>query len=87
MVMGHDLPGHYIFPPISLLLPALSPPLLHLPHEQVSFGRDFEQQLSFYVEARANFTNLDQVLIFLIHVSCITDTIPTNATMFIIECM
>ncbi|XP_078273677.1 VPS35 endosomal protein-sorting factor-like isoform X3 [Rhinoraja longicauda] len=33
----------------------------------VSFGRDFEQQLSFYVEARATFCNLEPVLIQLIH--------------------
>ncbi|KAH9503976.1 VPS35 endosomal protein sorting factor-like [Bulinus truncatus] len=33
----------------------------------VQFGRDFEQQLSFYVECRANFSNLDSVLITLIH--------------------
>ncbi|ESO85799.1 hypothetical protein LOTGIDRAFT_195736 [Lottia gigantea] len=33
---------------------------------QILFGRDFEQQLSFYVEARSNFSNLDTVLIQLI---------------------
>ncbi|XP_059835392.1 VPS35 endosomal protein-sorting factor-like isoform X1 [Hypanus sabinus] len=33
----------------------------------VSFGRDFEQQLSFYVEARSTFCNLEPVLIQLIH--------------------
>ncbi|XP_076459289.1 VPS35 endosomal protein-sorting factor-like [Babylonia areolata] len=33
---------------------------------RVSFGRDFEQQLSFYVEARASFSNLDPVLVTLI---------------------
>ncbi|CAL1536882.1 unnamed protein product [Lymnaea stagnalis] len=33
----------------------------------VQFGRDFEQQLSFYVESRAYFSNLDAVLITLIH--------------------
>lgn len=36
---------------------------------QVSFGRDFEQQLSFCVEARASFCNLEPVLMHLIHVS------------------
>uniref|UniRef100_A0A8B9KFT2 VPS35 endosomal protein-sorting factor-like n=1 Tax=Astyanax mexicanus TaxID=7994 RepID=A0A8B9KFT2_ASTMX len=35
---------------------------------QVSFGRDFEQQLSFCVEARATFCNLETVIIQLIHV-------------------
>uniref|UniRef100_A0A8B9KHD7 VPS35 endosomal protein-sorting factor-like n=1 Tax=Astyanax mexicanus TaxID=7994 RepID=A0A8B9KHD7_ASTMX len=34
---------------------------------QVSFGRDFEQQLSFCVEARATFCNLETVIIQLIH--------------------
>lgn len=38
-------------------------------HLQVSFGRDFEQQLSFYVEARSMFCNLEPVLVQLIHVS------------------
>uniref|UniRef100_W5LH78 VPS35 endosomal protein-sorting factor-like n=1 Tax=Astyanax mexicanus TaxID=7994 RepID=W5LH78_ASTMX len=33
----------------------------------VSFGRDFEQQLSFCVEARATFCNLETVIIQLIH--------------------
>ncbi|XP_063049112.1 VPS35 endosomal protein-sorting factor-like, partial [Engraulis encrasicolus] len=33
----------------------------------VSFGRDFEQQLSFCVEARATFCNLEPVVIQLIH--------------------
>ncbi|XP_078097064.1 VPS35 endosomal protein-sorting factor-like isoform X2 [Mustelus asterias] len=33
----------------------------------VSFGRDFEQQLSFYVEARSTFCNLESVLIQLTH--------------------
>ncbi|KAI4793261.1 hypothetical protein KUCAC02_032838 [Chaenocephalus aceratus] len=33
----------------------------------VSFGRDFEQQLSFCVEARASFCNLESVLVQLIH--------------------
>ncbi|XP_056017683.1 VPS35 endosomal protein-sorting factor-like [Ostrea edulis] len=32
----------------------------------ISFGRDFEQQLSFFVECRASFSNLDQVLVQLI---------------------
>ncbi|XP_033107964.1 VPS35 endosomal protein sorting factor-like [Anneissia japonica] len=33
---------------------------------KVSFGRDFEQQLSFYVETRAYFSNLDDVLVTLV---------------------
>ncbi|XP_074775678.1 VPS35 endosomal protein-sorting factor-like isoform X5 [Athene noctua] len=35
--------------------------------KMVSFGRDFEQQLSFYVEARSTFCNLEPVLVQLIH--------------------
>lgn len=35
---------------------------------QIDFGKDFEQQLSFYVEVRATFSNLDAVLIYLIQV-------------------
>ncbi|XP_062553842.1 VPS35 endosomal protein sorting factor-like [Armigeres subalbatus] len=34
---------------------------------KVDFGRDFEQQLSFYVEARSAFSNLDHVYSTLIH--------------------
>ncbi|XP_058453184.1 VPS35 endosomal protein sorting factor-like isoform X2 [Malaya genurostris] len=34
---------------------------------KVDFGRDFEQQLSFYVDARAAFSNLDPVYSTLIH--------------------
>ncbi|XP_063171334.1 VPS35 endosomal protein-sorting factor-like isoform X2 [Candoia aspera] len=35
--------------------------------KMVSFGRDFEQQLNFYVEARSMFCHLEPVLIQLIH--------------------
>uniref|UniRef100_A0A8C3G0S0 VPS35 endosomal protein-sorting factor-like n=1 Tax=Chrysemys picta bellii TaxID=8478 RepID=A0A8C3G0S0_CHRPI len=35
--------------------------------KMVSFGRDFEQQLSFYVEARSMFCNLEPVLVQLVH--------------------
>ncbi|KAJ6635685.1 VPS35 endosomal protein sorting factor-like [Pseudolycoriella hygida] len=35
--------------------------------KKVDFGRDFEQQLTFYVEARAAFPNLDLVFINLVH--------------------
>ena len=35
---------------------------------QISFGRDFEQQLGFFVEARASFSNVDSILVFLIQV-------------------
>ncbi|CAH6793002.1 Vps35l [Phodopus roborovskii] len=35
--------------------------------KMVSFGRDFEQQLSFYVESRSMFCNLEPVLVQLIH--------------------
>ncbi|GIY19382.1 VPS35 endosomal protein-sorting factor-like [Caerostris darwini] len=33
---------------------------------KISFGRDFEQQLGFYVEARSTFSNLDSALIQLV---------------------
>ncbi|KAL5019246.1 hypothetical protein ScPMuIL_004968 [Solemya velum] len=33
---------------------------------KISFGRDFEQQLSFFVESRSSFSNIDAVLIQLI---------------------
>lgn len=42
---------------------------------KVSFGRDFEQQLSFYVEARSSFTNLDSVLVQLVQVSSVNTVI------------
>ncbi|XP_040214482.1 VPS35 endosomal protein-sorting factor-like isoform X2 [Rana temporaria] len=50
----------------------------------VSFGRDFEQQLSFYVEARAMFCNLESVLVQLIH-ACVAFcfiTIPSLTSIF-----
>ncbi len=52
--------------------------ILVLFFNQVSFGRDFEQQLSFCVEARATFCNLEPVIIHLIHVSSLMcyDFIP-----------
>jgi hypothetical protein len=34
---------------------------------KVNYGRDFEQQLAFYVEARSNFFNLDSVYVTLVH--------------------
>ncbi|KAK8752223.1 hypothetical protein OTU49_012574 [Cherax quadricarinatus] len=37
---------------------------------QVNFGRDFEQQLDFYVNARAAFSNLDTVLVSLVQCVC-----------------
>ena len=36
--------------------------------ERVDFGRDFQQMLSFYGDARAAFTNLDPVLAHLVQV-------------------
>lgn len=57
---------------------------LHSPRRiQVSFGRDFEQQLSFCVEARASFCNLEPVLVQLIHVSIdlwSEEVIPAHAS-------
>lgn len=35
--------------------------------KQADYGRDFEQQLTFYVDARAAFPNLDGVFITLVH--------------------
>ncbi|KAL0617657.1 VPS35 endosomal protein sorting factor-like [Plecturocebus cupreus] len=46
------------------LLTSGDPPLWR---PKVSFGRDFEQQLSFYVESRSMFCNLEPVLVQLIH--------------------
>lgn len=37
--------------------------------KKVDYGRDFEQQLSFYVEARSAFPNLDSVHAQLVQVS------------------
>ncbi|KAJ6657602.1 hypothetical protein lerEdw1_002318 [Lerista edwardsae] len=50
----------------------------------VSFGRDFEQQLSFYVEARSMFCSLEPVLVQLIH-ACVAFcfiTIPSLTSIF-----
>ncbi|KAI2577439.1 VPS35 endosomal protein sorting factor like [Homo sapiens] len=52
--------------------------------KMVSFGRDFEQQLSFYVESRSMFCNLEPVLVQLIH-ACVAYcfiTIPSLAGIF-----
>ena len=38
---------------------------------QVNYGQDFEQQLNFFMEARAVFCNLDTVLVHLVHVSTV----------------
>uniref|UniRef100_A0A671MNJ0 VPS35 endosomal protein-sorting factor-like n=1 Tax=Sinocyclocheilus anshuiensis TaxID=1608454 RepID=A0A671MNJ0_9TELE len=50
----------------------------------VSFGRDFEQQLSFCVEARATFCNLEPVIIHLIHACAAYSfiTIPSLTSIF-----
>ncbi|EDV92899.1 VPS35 endosomal protein sorting factor-like [Drosophila grimshawi] len=37
---------------------------------KVHFGRDLEKQLSFYVEARGTFSNLDAVYVTLVHAAC-----------------
>ena len=47
---------------------------LSLSLSQISFGKDFEQQLGFFVEARASFSNVDSILVFLIQVHTITHT-------------
>uniref|UniRef100_A0A2I3HUR8 VPS35 endosomal protein-sorting factor-like n=1 Tax=Nomascus leucogenys TaxID=61853 RepID=A0A2I3HUR8_NOMLE len=52
--------------------------------KMISFGRDFEQQLSFYVESRSMFCNLEPVLVQLIH-ACVAYcfiTIPSLAGIF-----
>uniref|UniRef100_A0ABK0LVB5 VPS35 endosomal protein-sorting factor-like n=1 Tax=Rattus norvegicus TaxID=10116 RepID=A0ABK0LVB5_RAT len=52
--------------------------------KMVSFGRDFEQQLSFYVESRSMFCNLEPVLVQLIH-ACVAYcfiTIPSLVGIF-----
>lgn len=36
---------------------------------KIDYGRDVEQQLRFYVEARSSFSNIDSVLIELVQVS------------------
>ncbi|XP_057310899.1 VPS35 endosomal protein-sorting factor-like [Hydractinia symbiolongicarpus] len=48
----------------------------------VSFGRDFERQLTFYVEARAMFSNLDVVLVMLVQ----SVNLLTMNTKFIVKC-
>lgn len=35
--------------------------------KKVDYGRDFEQQLTFYVDARAAFPNFDDVFVTLVH--------------------
>lgn len=51
---------------------------------RVDYGRDFEQQLSFYVEARGSFSNIDSVLYQLVQVflkftfNCIIDLIQST---------
>ncbi|KAH8310623.1 hypothetical protein KR044_002256 [Drosophila immigrans] len=45
---------------------------------KVHFGRDWEQQLSFYVEARGTFSNLDAVYITLVHAACKLTMRSTN---------
>lgn len=37
---------------------------------KVHFGKDLEQQLSFYVEARGTFSNLDAVYVTLVYAAC-----------------
>lgn len=48
----------------------------------MSFGRDFEQQLSFYVEARSMFCNLEPVLVQLIHVRIFIHSLALSIHMY-----
>ena len=43
--------------------------MISLDSLQIEFGRDFEKQLDFFVDARASFSNLDAVLVMLVQVS------------------
>nr|XP_039249347.1 VPS35 endosomal protein-sorting factor-like [Styela clava] len=45
--------------------------------QKITFGRDFEQQLNFYVECRGSFRNLDSVLSALVH---LVNTLSTTCT-------
>ncbi|XP_014665558.1 PREDICTED: UPF0505 protein C16orf62 homolog [Priapulus caudatus] len=55
-------PKHLLFRTLGLCLVVADPP-----EAQVSVGADFERQLSFCVEARAAFSNLEPVLVHLVH--------------------
>ncbi|KAH8369160.1 hypothetical protein KR009_002879, partial [Drosophila setifemur] len=55
---------------------------------KVHFGRELEQQLSFYVEARGTFSNLDAVYVTLVHAACKLCTRASNkSTGFIKACI
>ncbi|EDW38225.1 GL12479 [Drosophila persimilis] len=55
---------------------------------KVHFGRDLEQQLGFYVEARGTFSNLDAVYVTLVHAACKLATRNTSrSTGFIKACI
>ncbi|ALC47849.1 CG8202 [Drosophila busckii] len=54
---------------------------------KVHFGKDLEQQLSFYVEARGTFSNLDAVYVTLVHATCKLAMQATKSMGFVKACI